>query len=778
MTPAQTAGESRLVRDVLLLDGSALRLRAPTADDLDDLTVFYDGLSLESRYMRFHGFGRTDLAVKSLVEATGRDRVGLIGRQGGRIVAVAQYDALREPGVAEVAFAVAEDFRRRGTATRMLEQLAVVGAENGITRFVAEVLASNRGMLSVFGQAGFDIRRQSAFGEVTVSLDITPTEAVRERTDARDHLAAVASLRAILAPASVAVIGAGTELGQLVVANIAAGGFEGEVTTHLDGLDRAPELVIIATEPAEWVEQASAAAKAGAKALLVVSSDLTPEAGARQDELLEAVRAGGLRLLGPSSLGVVNTDPAVRLHALSAATAIAPGRLAIGSQSGAIGIGLLGQATFRRLGVRAYASLGERIDVSTNDLLELWEDDPRVGSVMLYMEAFGNPQHFARIAGRVSRRKPILVVKGRRVAEAVRLEAETHAAAAMRGDAVVDALFQQAGMLRFRSGEELFNSAQFFESQPLPLGRQVAILSNSAGMATLAADACATRGLFVSGELGPALLGPGSGPREYGDALRAALEEHAVDAVIVSYVDRAGGDPEGVLRAVADAAGARAKPVVASVVGADGRPAASADAAVPNFVFPEACAGVLARAAERREWLSRPLGEPLRLDHIDPDAAGRELAECLERGREWLTLSEGEQLLETHGIELEPARRCATLEEAVQAAAEIGGPVALKAARPAPETPCRPRCRAARPGGGRRAAGGLARARAPGGFVRGRVAGRRGSAARGARGRRAGGRAQRPRPGAGDRGRPRRPAGGAGGLSRIPRAAGDRRRGR
>jgi acyl-CoA synthetase (NDP forming)/RimJ/RimL family protein N-acetyltransferase len=705
VTSASAADRRQLVRDVLLLDGSTLRLRAPTPDDFEDIVAFYDGLSPESRYLRFHGFGRTDLAAKSLIEATGQDRVGLIGRQGGRIVAAAQYDVLREPGVAEVAFAVADDFRRRGTATRMLEQLAEIGAEQGLRRFDAEVLTSNRPMLRVFGHAGFDVRRHGAFGEVTVSLDISSSEGVRDRIDARDHLAAVASLRPILSPDSLAVVGASSALGRLVLANILEGGFGGEVmavddaaeavdgvacAAGLDQLDRAPELVIIALPPPALARHAAAAAAVGAKAVLVVSSDFAGNLAAaaeRQEELLEVVRAGGLRLLGPSSLGVVNTDPQVRLHALSSATSILPGRLAIGSQSGAIGIGLLGQAAARRLGVASYVSLGERVDVSTNDLLELWEEDQRACGVMLYMETFGNPEHFSRIASRVSRRKPILVVKGRRAAGLVRLKAQTHTAAALRGDAVVDALFHQAGMLRFRNGEELFNSARFFESQPLPLGRQVAIVSNSVGVATLTVDACVTRGLVVSGEANPVVLGPGAGAEQYAGAISLALADPAVDALIVAYIDRAGGDPTEVLAAVSDASAEQAKPVVSSIVGSEGRVAEHSDMRVPNFVFPEACAGVLARAVERREWLSRPLGERPRLDGLDPEAARSALDRCLDTGHAWLELPQGEELLATHEIPFESAVWCTTIERAVSEAAAVGAPVALKAACRPPETP-------------------------------------------------------------------------------------------
>ncbi|MFI5081260.1 MAG: GNAT family N-acetyltransferase, partial [Streptosporangiales bacterium] len=296
MTLASDGGGGQLlVRDVLLRDGSTLRLQAPVPSDFGDIKAFYDGLSPESRYFRFHSYGRTDAAARAAAEAGGVDRLALIGRHDGRVVAVASFDGLREPGAAEVSFAVADDLQRHGIGTRMLEQLAAIGAERGIHRFDAEVMPDNRPMLGVFGHAGFAVRRRSSFGEVTVSLDITPTEAVQERIDQRDHFAAVASLRPILAPASVAVAGAAAgpgNVGRVVLANIIGGGYRGVVmpvnqaggvvcsmraVRSLSGLDVAPELVIIAAAGDELLEFAADAAANGAKALLVVP------AGAEED---------------------------------------------------------------------------------------------------------------------------------------------------------------------------------------------------------------------------------------------------------------------------------------------------------------------------------------------------------------------------------------------------------------------------------------------------------------------------------------------------------------
>ncbi len=710
-----------MVRDVLLRDGTVLRLRAPTPADLDDIRAFYDALSPDSLYMRFHGYGRTDLAARQSAMADGKDRVALIARHGDRIVAVAGYDRLREPGAAEVAFAVAEDHRRRGAATRLLEQLAQIGGERGIRRFDAEVLADNRGMLTVFRKAGFGLRRRGLGGELTVALDITPTTEVLERIDERDHRGVVASLRPLLSPRSIAVIGAAPgNIGAQVLARLAEGGFHGTaVTVGADGgvggplqtapsiasLGEPPDLAILANPAEETIEAARDAVRAGCRALLVLGAEspANPTVRTKQaEDLLDIVRSAGARMIGPNSFGLLNTDPAIKLHASAVQASITPGCLAICSQSGAIAVGLLGQFAARRLGVSAFVSLGDRIDVSTNDLLELWEEDEATGGVILYVATFGNPERFGRIARRVSRRKPILVVKGHREPDLRRPEARSHTAAALRGDAAVDAMLRQAGVMRFRSGEDLFNAAEYFGSQPLPPGRRAAIVSNSQGLATLARDASAARGLLV-GDVGqavegfggggvshanPLVLGVGASAADYADAVSRLLADHDVDAVMVYYVDLADGDPRAVLAAVQEAASGQGKPIVCSVIGADGQLPQAGGFAVPNFLFPEAGPAVMARGAERREWLSRPLGQAAQFDDLDPDAARALTAGRLESGSEddggWLSPPDGERLLATHGLPFVLSRACRTVEAAAAAAAEIGGPLVLKADFPPP----------------------------------------------------------------------------------------------
>jgi acetate---CoA ligase (ADP-forming) len=697
-----------LVRDVILRDGSPLRLRAPRPEDYDDIKVFYDGLSEDSLYTRFHGSVRTEGPARSDAEADGDARVVLIGWRADRVVASGSYDRLREPAVAEVAFTVAEDFQGRGVATRILEQLAEIGAERGIARFDAEVMDSNQAMLAVFNRAGFGVRSRLDFEELLVSLDIQPTEAVQEKIEERDHRGVVASLRPILAPASVAVVGASNEPGSRggdLFANLIAGGFRGaavpvnrsggavhsvRAARSLSELAEPPELVVVAVPDEEVLDVAAEAARVGARAMLVVSrlAGGAGEDSGRQRQLLEIVRSAGLRMVGPGALGVLNNDASVRLRGTFAGAPVPAGRLAISSQSGAIGIALLGDAAGRRLGLSSFASLGGRADVSTNDLLEYWEEDKATAAVILYVETFGNPEHFGRIARRVARRKPILAIKGRR-APGPEAGAGSHTAAALRGDALVDALLLQAGVMRFHSGGELFDTAEFFETQPLPLGHRIGIVSSSRGVATLAVDACGSRDLAVGRSL---VIGSRAAPADYAASVRDLLAEQVIDAVMAYYVDLGGGDPQAVLAAISEAAAGQTKPVVAAVLAGDGRRVERQGGSVPNFRFPETCAGVVARAVERREWLSRALGQRPEFAAIDADAARARVAAWhdshpaagTQGDSGWLPTAESEALLATHQIPFVASGSCPDVERAVSAAATLGRPVVLKADFPPP----------------------------------------------------------------------------------------------
>ena len=699
-----------LVRDVLLRDGSTLRLQTPSPADFDEIKSFYDGLSWESQFLRFRGYPRTDLAARLEAGASGRERFALIGRQSGRVVVVAAYIELREKGAAEVSFAVADEFQRRGIATRMLEQLASVGAERGIRRFDAEVAAENRAMMRVFEHAGFAVSRVGSGGEVTVSLDITPGRAVDERIGERDHVGAVAALRSVLAPSSIAVLSAAGPSGNLlarVMTNICAGDFRGRVlpvdpgggvvcgiaaVRSLGELEVAPELVIVAAAGEELLEHAVAAGRVGARALLVLSTDgdeSQATSSEQEQRLLDVLRDAGMRMVGSGSLGVLNTAGDVSLNATFSGARLRRGGLAIGSHTVASGFGLLGYAAAHGLGVSAFVSLGSRADVSTSDLLEWFAEDERTRALMLHVENFGDPRRFMRVAQRVSREKPILVLTGNRRRKPAGDEPTSQTAAALGGDEIFEAVLRHAGVLRFRSGEELCQAAELLESQPLPRGGHIGIVSNSRSLANLAAESCTARGLEVGRTargVNPLIMSFAAGAREYEEAIRRLLADPAIDAVMPCYVDQHDGSPASILASISDACAGASKPAVACVVGSDGRLPAPPPPGIPNFLFPEACAAVLARAVERRAWLSRPLGEPPSYSDIDAEAA-RTLVDSVLQQRPaggWLDPEQLDELLGTHGVPLATVQRADDLRQALDAATAIAGPVALKANLPAP----------------------------------------------------------------------------------------------
>jgi acetyl coenzyme A synthetase (ADP forming)-like protein len=563
--------------DVILRDGSTLRLRPPRSGDADALLQFFQGLSERSLYLRFHGFPKVDeRLVEPLLEPDWEERGALLGaladQEGEHVVAVANYVRLRDPAAAEAAFAVADEYQRRGIGTRLLEQLAARAAAVGIERFVAEVLADNRSMLGVFEAVGFELARELEGGELEVQLPITPTERYEESVAQRDHTAVTASLRPFFEAKSVAVVGASRRRGSIggeLFRNILAGEFTGVAypvnragepvagVRAYRSIGEIPDPIDLAivSLPAEGVlEAADQALRAGVRALVVISAgfaEVGSEGLDRQERLLALIRARGGRLIGPNCLGIAVAE--THLNATFAARSAAPGTIAFSSQSGALAAAVLEAADARGLGLSSFVSIGNKADVSSNDLLEWWEDDPATGVVLLYLESFGNPRRFGHLARRVARRKPILALKSGTTAIGQRA-ASSHTAALAGSDAAVDALFRQAGVIRATSLEELIDVATLLSSQPEPRGRRVAVLTNAGGLGILCADACDAAGLELpeltaeTRETLAALLSPeaslanpvdmlgGATTRTYAEALGPLLRDPHVDAVITLFV--------------------------------------------------------------------------------------------------------------------------------------------------------------------------------------------------------------------------------------------------
>jgi acetyl coenzyme A synthetase (ADP forming)-like protein len=707
--------------DVILRDGSTLRLRAPAAEDADPLLQFFSALSERSSYLRFHGFpalGRK--LVEPVLDPDWQERGALIGSLDGQIVAVANWVRLRDPSSAEVAFAVADELQGRGIGTRLLEQLAARAAEAGIEEFIAEVMNENSAMLGVFRDAGFAVTRAREGGELEIRFPIAPTGGYREQVAARDHVAVRASLEPFFRPRSVAVVGASKRRGSIggeLFRNVLAADFSGSVypvnrngdavagvhgyrsvADIPDGID----LVVICLPGKQVLAAAAEALTAGVRALVVISAGFAETGGPgaeRQEELLALVRDHGARLIGPNCLGIASTS--AHLNATFAPRSFPAGKIGFSSQSGALGLALLERAEATGLGVTSFVSIGNKADVSSNDLLEWWEDDDETEMVVQYLESFGNPRAFSRIARRVARRKPILALKGGSTGAGGRA-AGSHTAALAGSDVAVDALFREAGVIRARTLDELVDVATLLSAQPVPRGRRVALVTNAGGLGILAADACEAAGLDLPqpsdanraalAEVMPSegssanpidLLG-GATDETFAAALPPVLADPAFDAVIVLFVPTVGTNEHEVGAAISRAAAeAGDKPVLCVFVSANGSPPSLRSAAnVPSFAYPEAAARALGRAAERGEWLRQPGGAVLELER-DRDEAEAVVHEALASGaHDWLDPKRTRRLLEAYGVPLVPEMEATTPKAAVAAARELGYPVVLKTAAP------------------------------------------------------------------------------------------------
>jgi acyl-CoA synthetase (NDP forming)/RimJ/RimL family protein N-acetyltransferase len=712
--------------DVILRDGRTLRLRAPARTDRDALTAFLAALSPESMSLRFHAALRPRAAlIDPFLDPDWVDRGALIGVLGDagceRVVGLASYDRLRDPAAAEVGFAVADELQGVGVGTRLLEQLALRAADGGIERLVFEILPGNTRMLAVVADAGFAVERRSYAGMIEATMRIEPTGGYLERVDSRDHIAAAASIRPFLEPASVAVYGASARRGTIggeLFRNVLAARFAGPAypvnrggepvagipgLKSLAGVEGPVDLAVICVPVTAVLAAAADALAAGVRSLCVISAGFAEVGGdgaTRQDALLALVRAHGGRLIGPNCLGIASTGH--RLNATFAAHALPPGRVGFASQSGALGLAVVEQARERGLGLSAFASLGNKADVSSNDLLEYWEDDAATSVVALYLESFGNPLRFGRIARRVARRKPVLALKGGTTAAGARAAA-SHTAALASSDAAVDALFRQSGVLRTRTLSEFLDAALLLSSQPLPLGPRVAVVTNAGGLGILFADACTAEGLELpepsaatcerlravtpaEGSLGNPIDLLGSATAEtFAAVLPPLLADPAFDAVCVLFVRPVVATAADVERAVDRAAGeaGRHKPVVAVLLSGEQADAPEPSPHITTFPSPEAAARALGVAARHAAWLRRPEGIVPELPGVDRAAARAVVVAALVDVEEtWLDAAQSRRLLEAYGIPLAPGVVAATPAEATLAAAEIGGPVAVKSALP------------------------------------------------------------------------------------------------
>ena len=708
--------------DVVLRTGATVRLRPVRAEDRDEIERLHADLSRESLYFRFLGVSRETAAglARSLSKADGESQVVLVAEAGERLVAAAGYFVdPKRPESAEVALTVADALHGQGLGTRLLERLAEIARQRGLTEFVADVHPANRRMLDVFGHCGFEISHRAEPGSVRIVISLEVTPAFEERAAERSARAATASMKRLFEPGSGAVVGASRRRGRVgseILHNLLATGFRGAVhpvnpsAKRLGGrrsyasvrdLPEPVDLAILAV-PADAVEAVVDDCIArGVGALVVISAgfrETGPEGRRREAAILAKVRAAGIRMVGPNCMGLINTDPAVRLNATFSPVYPPEGRVGLSSQSGALGIALLEEVRRLNLGISTFVSVGNKADVSSNDLVQFWSEDPRTDVILLYLESFGSAGTFLRIARRVGRRKPIVAVKAGRSAAGARA-ASSHTGALAESDAVVDALFRQAGVLRAATLEELFDVSTLLAHQPLPPGRRVAILTNSGGPAILAADACEAEGLTIASvpaatraklaAVLPSEAGLGNpidmlasaSADQYEKCLRLLLDEPAVDAVLVIFIPPLLTEAREVAAAIVRATGgSRKKPVLATFLGEEGaRPTLGA---IPCYAFPERAATALARVAGYADWRRVPPGRTRRFPDLRVDRAREIVATSLASGGGWLGPEATERLLTSFGIASAPIRIAHTADEAAAAGRELGFPVVLKAVGP------------------------------------------------------------------------------------------------
>jgi acyl-CoA synthetase (NDP forming)/RimJ/RimL family protein N-acetyltransferase len=682
--------------DALAADGAIVRIREVRPDDRADLAALHERTSDENLYRRFLGGGRAGIGdeLDRLTRPADDDHLAVLAREGGRVIGVASYERLPEPGTAEFAVLVDDTAHGRGVGTLLLEQLAATGRHHGIDDLVGEVLIGNNPMLRVARDLGPALRVHPDSGVLEVHVPTGDTD--NPALEARNRAAEWHSLTPLLAPRAIAVIGAGREpggIGHAVLRGLVDGGFTGPVypvnphATEVAGLVAHPsaaaigrpvDLAVIAVPAAAVHAAVEDCGRAGIRAAVVLSAGLAEYGSAGQAEQARIVRTArryGIRLVGPNCLGVLSTDPAVRMQATFTAITPPAGGLAVASQSGAVGITILDHAARTGVGLSAFVSLGNKADVSGNDLLSYWYDDPRTRAVALYLESVGNPRRFARIARAISHRKPVLAVKGGRTETGARVGA-SHTAAAAAPDATVDALFAQAGVIRCAGLGELLDTARLLVDQPLPAGRRIAIVGNAGGVNVLAADAADAADLTVPGS--PVDLGAAATPTAVTTTLASIVDSGTVDAVLVVFAATLANDVPGVLAAIADAATRSPLPFAVVLLGVPEPPQTLGGA--PVFALPEQAVTALGHAARYAVWRAQPLGTVPALAGIDEAAARKLINQALREGGGWQPPSAATELLRCFGIPVAAGRVVASAADAVAAAEALGYPAVLKAA--------------------------------------------------------------------------------------------------
>jgi acetate---CoA ligase (ADP-forming) len=722
MPPSSSTYPREREADVVLRDGSTLHVRPVRAEDADAIRVFLESLSPQSIGFRFFGVPNLDWATKWSVNVDYADRFAMVAVSGETPAIVAHAAYVRaNRSRAEVAFLVSDAWQGRGISTILLAHLASIAEQHGIHTFTAEVLPHNHKMIEVFRQSGFPVEMRSGPDAIAIEFPTSLSSDAVARFEERERIAAVAAVKSFLAPNAVAVIGASRKRGTVggeILRNLLSSEFEGAVyavNDHADVVQSLPayksiadvpgpaELAVVVVPAVHVCGIARECAQAGVRSLLVISAgfrEAGEEGAARQQELVEICRSSGMRLIGPNCLGVLNTHPDVRLNATFAPHPAVPGRIGFLSQSGGLGIAIIEAAGRLGLGLSSFVSVGNKADLSGNDFLQYWEQDPSTDVALLYLESFGNPRKFSRLAPRVARHKPILAVKSGRSAAGARATSSHTGALISASDITVDALFDQAGVIRTDTLHELFNVAALLTKQPVPKGDRVAIVTNAGGPGIMCADACQAHGVEVpelSSDVRERLakfLPPASSvgnpidmiatasAEDYKRTIQTLTDADACDAILAIFVPPLVTQAGDVARAIAEVAeGAHGVPIAAVFMTSEGIPSELGEGKteVPGYEFPEDAARAIALAARHGRWRAREKGNTPILSDAQPERAAAVISQQLASGAEWLSPVRVAELLECYGLPLAQTRVARDIDEAVQFAAELARPVALKA---------------------------------------------------------------------------------------------------
>ncbi len=730
MAVEKAAYPSQYETEVLLKDGSRILLRPIRQDDAERWLAFFQRQSEQTKYLRFQRdpgeMGPEDALRFCTVDY--KNTFALVGEvqreQRKEIIAVGRYYRLPNKRSARVAFAIEDAYHGKGIGTRLIEWLANVARDNGIAVFEGDILAENERMMSVLRDYGFHIDSELKGGVYHVTITIARSRRVERKEAERERLSTIASIRNVLAPRSIAVIGASRQsgsIGQLVFQNIMEGGFSGVVypvnpkANAIMAVKAYPSILDVPGEvdlaviivPTQFVARvADECGRKGVRAIIVITDGFRERGreGATREEELRGIALGhGMRLVGPNCMGIINADPEVRLNASFSRVFPPRGNIAFLSQSGAMGLVILQYASDLNMGISGFVSVGNRADISSNDLLQYWEDDPATRVILLYLESFGNPHKFSRIARRVSAKKPIIVVKGGTTLVGSRA-ASSHTGALATPEVVSDALFRQAGIIRVDSIEELFDVATLLSSQPPPEGKRVVIVPNGGGPGILAADASEQQGLtlpeFSSGTAGklgqlikrditvrnPLDLTGSVTPEEFEGSLRVLVEDDSVDAVLAVFGPAAVVDStlvEDAIRRVNPLYQRRKKPLLVCFMGQRGFKArlGKAGSFVPCYPFPEDAVSALAKAVEYRELMTKPRGAVPRIKGIKREKACRIIETAMSRNKQrpfWLSAEETVELLDCYGIRTVGTAVAGSASEAADLAARTGFPVVVK----------------------------------------------------------------------------------------------------